>query len=441
MKEQRKIPTGKVARAAKFVSTGAKVGGNFIKHYTKKMINPDHTREELDQSNAADIYGSLSQLKGSALKVAQMLAMDKNLLPSAYQQQFAMAQYSAPPLSFPLVVKTFQQYFQQSPFDLFDTFSKTAVNAASIGQVHQATLKEKKLAVKIQYPGVAESVRSDLKLVKPFALRLFNLNERELDQYMEEVETKLLEETDYLLEVRRSQEISMNCSHISGLIFPAYYPEYSSERVITMDWLDGNHIKDFLAQNPSQETRNQIGQTLWDFYHHQIHHLKKVHADPHPGNFLLQQNGTLGVIDFGCVKEIPEDFYASYFKLMSKDFITDEASLLPVLYELNFIYEDDTDHEKQVFIDVFREMTLLLGKPFHENSFDFANEAFFKQIYQLSERLTQMKELRNSRHPRGSKHGLYINRTYFGLYSILNELGANVETTKPEWLVSSEVLV
>lgn len=434
MKQQTSIPTGKIQRAAKFVKTGAKVGGNYLKHYSKKLVDPNHTRDQLDQNNAEDIYQSLSELKGSALKVAQMLAMDKNLLPTAYQQQFAMGQYSAPPLSYPLVVKTFTKYFGATPEHLYDSFSRSAVNAASIGQVHLADKWGKKLAVKIQYPGVADSVRSDLKLVKPFALRLFGLNETELDQYMDEVESKLLEETDYELEVRRSQSISQACSHIPNLSFPDYYPELSSGRVITMDWLDGMHIKEFLQTNPSQSIRNRIGQAMWDFYHHQIHNLKEVHADPHPGNFILKEDGTLGVIDFGCVKEIPEDFYDAYFRLMSRDLVENDDDLLPVLYGLNFLYDDDTPHEREVFIAVFREMTTLLGRPFHVDRFDFADDQFFRQIYELSERLSKMKELRNSRHPRGSKHGLYVNRTYFGLYTLLNELKAEIDVTKPEWL-------
>ena len=95
MKEQSKIPTSKVQRAAKFVTTGAKVGGNYMKHYAKKVVNPSMSKDELHADNARDIYNSLSELKGSALKVAQMMSMDKNMLPTAYQDKFSMAQYSA----------------------------------------------------------------------------------------------------------------------------------------------------------------------------------------------------------------------------------------------------------------------------------------------------------------------------------------------------------
>ncbi len=435
MKEQSRIPTSKVHRAAKFVKTGAKIGGNYLKHYTKKIVDRDTPRDELHQDNAEDIYDSLSELKGSALKVAQMLAMDKNLLPGAYQQQFAMGQYSAPPLSYPLVVKTFRDHFGKSPNELFETFTNSAVNAASIGQVHKATLDGKSLAVKIQYPGVANSVKSDLKLVKPFALRLFNLSETELDQFVEEVESKLLEETDYDLELRRSQEITTACAQIPGLNFPTYYPELSSNKIITMDWMDGKHLKEFLPTNPSQQIKNQIGQSLWDFYNHQVHELKQVHADPHPGNFLMQDDGTLGIIDFGCVKEIPEDFYQGYFKLIKQDIVKDEEALVQAFYDLNIIYEKDTPEEKALYIKVFKEMIGLLGKPFHSDEFDFSDDSYFNQIFELGDRLSKMKELRKSNQARGSKHALYINRTYFGLYNLLNDLKAKVTTTKPDWLV------
>lgn len=429
MKDQSRIPTNKVERATKFVATGVKIGGNYIKHYAKKAMNPELSREELHRDNAADIYESLSELKGSALKVAQMMSMDKNLLPRAYSDKFQMSQYSAPPLSGPLVVKTFQEYFGKSPAELYDTFNLKASNAASIGQVHEATLNGKKLAVKIQYPGVANSISADLKMVKPVAVRLVGLNEADINRYMEEVETKLLEETDYELEVRRGTEISEACSQaIEGLIFPKYYPELSSKRIITMDWLDGMHLKEFLATNPTQEIRNRVGQTLWDFYEYQIHTLKQLHADPHPGNFLIRPDGTLGIIDFGCVKEIPEWFYHKHFALLNPRNLQDKDKTLQLFYDLQFLYPNDEPREKALFFDIFVEMCQLLGRPFHTDTFDFADDEYFNSIYEYGENLSRMKEIKEQKVARGSKDALYINRTYFGLYSMLNELRANITT-------------
>jgi predicted unusual protein kinase regulating ubiquinone biosynthesis (AarF/ABC1/UbiB family) len=284
-----KIPTGKISRAAKLVQTGVKVGGNYLKYYGEKLIDPSLSKEKLNEANAEDIYDGLKSLKGSALKTAQMLSMEKNILPTAYIDKFSLSQFSVPPLSGPLVNKTFFKYFGKTPFELFDTFSDQAINAASIGQVHKASKDGINLAVKIQYPGVADSISSDLAIVKPIAMRMFNLKGAETEKYFKEVEIKLKEETDYLLEMTQSQEVSAACGHIDNLQFAQYYPDLSCDRILTMDWMEGVHLSEFNKTNKDQVLANKIGQTLWDFYMYQIHQLRKVHADPHPGNFLVNK--------------------------------------------------------------------------------------------------------------------------------------------------------
>ena len=175
MKTLNSIPTGKIERAGQLVKTGLKVGTNYIAYYGEKLVNPSLTKDKLHESNAEDIYDGLKNLKGSALKVAQMLSMDKSIMPQAYVDKFSLAQFSVPALSLPLVRKTFKIHLQTYPEQLFDTFSDSAIHAASIGQVHKATLGDQTFAVKIQYPGIAESISSDLALVKPFAMKMFNI--------------------------------------------------------------------------------------------------------------------------------------------------------------------------------------------------------------------------------------------------------------------------
>lgn len=428
MKEQESIPTSKVQRAGKFIGTGAKIGANYLKHYGKQLVTGESNKDDLHQNNARDIYKSLSELKGSALKVAQMLSMDKNILPSAYQQQFAMAQYSAPPLSYPLVVKTFQRQFGKNPDQLFDSFSKSAANAASIGQVHKAVKNGKNLAVKIQYPGVGDSVKSDLAMVKPIALRMFELNASEYDEFIQEVEARMLEETDYDLELKRSLDLSVKSGKIKNVLFPKYYPEYSGPKILTMDWIDGKPLGEMLKHEIPQEARNVLGQAMWDFYHFQMHTLKAVHADPHPGNFLVTPDYKLGIIDFGCVKVMTEDFHANYFQLLDPTLIDDPKRLEKAFYDLRFIYHDDTAKEKEFFTDIFTKLVVLLSKPFRSSTFDFADKAYFDTIFAFGEEISGMKELRKSKKARGVKDALYINRTYFGLYNILHDLKATVNT-------------
>ena len=419
------IPVTKIERASKLVQTGAKIGVNYLKYYGDKLIgSPDEARDRLNEKNADDIYNSLKNLKGSALKIAQMLSMEKNILPKAYVEKFSLAQFSVPPLSHALVVKTFKKYFGKLPADIFDTFSLSSVNAASIGQVHKATKNGKTLAVKIQYPGVAQSVASDLALVKPIAMSMFNIKGKDSDKYFKEVEDKLIEETNYLLEIEQSKEISRACAHIPNLLFPDYHQELSSERIITMDWMSGVHLSEFVKQNKSQEKSNKIGQALWDFYMYQIHRLRKVHADPHPGNFLVTENGELIVLDFGCMKTIPEEFYNPYFELAQQKNIDDLTMFKNKLFELEILRQDDGVKEIEFFTSMFHEMLHLFTKPFHNETYDFSDPDFFGRIAKLGESYAKSSELRNMNANRGSKHFIYMNRTFFGLYNLMHELKA-----------------
>ncbi|WCO00541.1 ABC1 kinase family protein [Psychroserpens ponticola] len=429
MKTIDNIPTSKIQRASKLVSTGAKVGVNYLKYYGDKLTKTElEAKERLNKNNATDIYDGLKQLKGSALKVAQMLSMEKSIMPQAYVEKFSLAQFSVPPLSPPLVIKTFKKYFGKLPRELYDTFNATSVNAASIGQVHVATKDGKKLAVKIQYPGVAESIASDLAMVKPIAMSMFNIKGKGSDKYFKEVEHKLAEETDYILEVKQSKEIVEACSHIQNLKFPQYYEALSNERIITMDYMVGEHLSEFAAHNTNQEVANKIGQALWDFYMYQIHNLKKVHADPHPGNFLISEDSKLIALDFGCMKIIPEEFYKPYFELAETENIVNKAKFETKLYELEILRKDDSKEEIVFFTAMFHEMLSLFTQPLHAEIFDFSDDTFFGKIAALGEKYSKNTELRKMNGNRGSQHFIYMNRTFFGLYNLMFDLKAKAIT-------------
>lgn len=425
MKTLNKIPTGKIERATKLISTGAKVGVNYLKYYGEKITKSEtEAKENLNKNNAEDIYDSLKELKGSALKVAQMLSMEKNILPSAYVEKFSLSQFQVPPLSGPLVNKIFKNYFGKKPTELFDKFDIDSHNAASIGQVHKAWKDGKELAVKIQYPGVSDSISSDLALVKPIAMRMFNIKGKNSDQYFKEVENKLLEETDYDLELCQSMEIKLRCEALPNLAFPSYYPDYSNDRIITMDWMHGKHLSTFCAENEDPKTAQKIGQSLWDFYMFQIHHLRKVHADPHPGNFLVSKDDQLIAIDFGCMKEIPEDFYVPYFELSFRENLDNKETFDRKLKELEIIRADDSEEEKEFFTQIFYDLLFLFTTPFQTETFDFSDPKFFNDLADLGQKYAKNTQLKGKNGNRGSRHFIYMNRTFFGLFNLMHELKA-----------------
>jgi len=423
------IPTNKIKRASKLVSTGVKIGGNYLKYYGKKLVQGTEDKTQLNQDNAKDIYDGLKELKGSALKVAQMLSMEKNLLPQAYVEQFSLSQFSVPPLSGVLVRKTIKKYLGAPPEELFDHFTYHSENAASIGQVHRAEKNGKKLAVKIQYPGVANSISSDLALVKPIALRMFNLKGKDTEKYFKEVEHKLLEETDYLLELENSLRISKAAQNLPNLLFPNYYSDYTSSQILTMDWMEGVHLSEYVKRSKiNQAERNRLGQTLWDFYMFQMHGLREVQADPHPGNFLVSNQGRLIAIDFGCIKKLPEDFYVPYFELSKKENIENPKQFHLLLTQLEILLETDSQEEKEFFTKLFQKMMRLFTQPFHSNTFDFSNTLFWEAITSLSREFADDNQLRKMNGNRGSKHFIYVNRTFFGLYHLLHDLKAKIDT-------------
>ncbi|MEQ9466397.1 MAG: AarF/ABC1/UbiB kinase family protein [Ekhidna sp.] len=432
-KELDRIPIGKVKRASKFVTTGAKVGANYVKAYSKAAIKGKLDKEELDSDNARDIYDSLSELKGSALKMAQLLSMDQNVLPKAYSDKFAMAQYSAPPLSYPLVKKTFIENLGKAPNEIFDAFGKSASNAASMGQVHKAELNGQQLAVKVQYPGVADSIKSDLRLAKPFALKLMNVKGKDVEPYMKEVEDKLLEEADYELELKQSLDFAQKCEKLEGVFFPTYYPELSARQILTMSWMDGEPIGAWMKREQSQVSRDKLGQTLWDFYMFQMHSLRMMHADPHPGNFIIDDQDNLGVIDFGCIKHIPEDFYEAYFELASHEVLENPDKVDRLFRQLEIIRPNDSQKDVATVTEMFTGLIRLLSRPFNQGSFDFADEAYFREIYLKGEEISKDPEM-NKLQARGSRHFIYFNRTFFGLYNILHALKAQVNTASVDFL-------
>jgi predicted unusual protein kinase regulating ubiquinone biosynthesis (AarF/ABC1/UbiB family) len=192
--------------------------------------------------------------------------------------------------------------------------------------------------------------------------------------------------------------------------------------------MEGLHLSEYCATNPSQSERNKIGQALWDFYNFQLHQLREVHADPHPGNFLVNEHNELIAIDFGCIKQIPEEFYTPYFELVQLENLNHTTTYLSKLRQLEIIREDDSEKEIKIIADFFYELLFLFTEPLRSTSFDFSNDIYFSKIAALGESITKDEQIKKLNGNRGSRHFLYINRTFFGLYNLLHDLRAEIKT-------------
>ena len=313
---------------------------------------------------------------------------------------------------------------------MFDSFTRQAAHGASIGQVHLAAKNGQEFAVKVQYPGVADSLRSDLRVIKPIALQVLGLREKDVEDYFHEIEARLLEETNYALELQRSIELSRSSAHLENVRFPVYYAALSSDRILTMDWVEGLPLDRFADGDATGQERDQIGQALWDFYAHQIHCLRAFHADPHPGNFLVR-NGELWVLDFGCAKTITEDFHRKQFAFLDPDLLKNRARLEAAMEALDILLPSDGPAERKQMITLCQRSLELLARPFREEIFDFGDPELLAVIYEMGEENRQNQMLRTLRGRRGSAHSIYINRVFFGLYSLLSRLRARVRASSP----------
>ncbi|MEX2404295.1 MAG: AarF/ABC1/UbiB kinase family protein [Balneolales bacterium] len=417
------FPSSRYQRGKIMAGAGFKVGRNYAKYHLQKRFgkHDDQSLNRLHENNARHIYGEFTKLRGSALKLAQALSLDHSVLPDEFAEVMSQAQYSVPPINKALVRSTIKKELGKYPEELFKHFDAEAIAAASIGQVHRATLKDgRDVAVKIQYPNVRETIASDLGLAKTL-FRQIRYSDN-LDSYFKEVKEKLLEETDYDIEGRSIEEYHKNYNY-GNFVTPEWIKELSSQKVLTMTFLEGTHMKDFIEGNPTQEERDHFGQLLWDFFHSQINSHHTVHADTHPGNFFYTPDKKLGIIDFGCVKKCSQDFFDAFIKLVPAHLGQDLEQITKLYEDLEMIKPNPVDLEyEDQFFEFCRSFGELVVAPYREKRFDFGDPVFENKLKELAKIAAEQPE------PRGSKHFVYIARVNLGLFYMLIKLKSNIRT-------------
>ena len=428
------FPSSKYDRGKIFAKTGLKVGTNYAKHYLKNLRGSDSERNsKFYNQTAQQIFSEFTKLRGTALKIAQSLSIDQGLLPDEFSEVMTQAQYSVPPINRSLVRSIIKRELGSYPEALFDSFDTEAMAAASIGQVHAARLKSgEKVAVKIQYPGVRDTIASDLGLAKSLFKR-FIKNRDELDEYFEEIESTLRLETDYIHEGETIDRFHKRFSN-DKFETPRWIEQFSTERVLTMSFIEGEHLKEFLDRNPSQEEKNSFGQKIWDFFHEQIRQSDEIHADTHPGNFLLTKDGKLGIIDFGCVKNFPDEFFRDYLLLLPTHLERDLDKIKALYDRLGVLKGDpETDEKEKRYFEFCLNYGFTFAMPYESETFDFGDPEYKELIRGYTKNAPIGNEAR------GNKHFLYSTRVHLGLYHFLMKLGATVETRKSQEIVEKRI--
>lgn len=416
------LPEGKWNRAGIIGSTALKLGLREVQHKVKRPFmsveRQQADKQNTDDKNAELIFKALTQLRGTALKAAQMLSMEIEILPERYRKELEKSFHQVPPLNRVLVRKAIQEQLGQPPEYLFANFNDVAFAAASLGQVHHANLPDgTAVAVKIQYPGIHVAMDNDMQWMRKLAPNL--PNPAMVLQSLEEIHARLLEEVDYSHEAQATQWFAEHLK-LEGVQIPKVYTEFSGARILTTELMAGQHLEAWLTTCPSQEIRNRAAQNLYDMLVYSVRQLKRLHADPNPGNYLFHADGSVSLIDFGCTKQFSPEFSHILPQLLQAFLEDDAESALAAYRVLGMDHRPSSEHWYATVLQPFARWVAL---PLQEPSFDFGQHSdYTSRAREVIQKLSQ-----NTRLNKIANDFIFFDRTVYGLCKIFERMGAQVK--------------
>ena len=411
------IPQGQLSRSAVVGATALKIGINRLQGGAMSTLGFSDAVGDLDARSAQQLFEAMIKLRGTAVKLAQMLGMESGLLPEGMQKELEKSWHQVPPLNRVLVRKVLVEEFGQSPEKLFAKFDSRAFAAASLGQVHKAQLPDgTPVAVKIQYPGIHVAMQNDLKLLRKLAV---GLPQRKLASLsVAEIEARLLEELDYNREAQSTEWFRRNIV-TDEVTVPAVFSDFSTSRVLTTMLLDGEPLDAWLQNNPQQKVRDAAAQRIYDCFAHCVNDLKRLHADPNPGNYLFQNDGSIALIDFGCTRVLSDRFVSNLPVLLEAYKAQDKEQLRAAFAAFGMSYGDAFD---AAYDEVLRPFGVWLTRPLEAEFFDFGRNPGFTSC--ARELINAMSRIKGIDHI--AEEFLFFDRTTYGLCKIFERLGAKV---------------
>jgi predicted unusual protein kinase regulating ubiquinone biosynthesis (AarF/ABC1/UbiB family) len=340
------IPKGRIKRTAQVGSVvgsqGARYAGTRAANLTR---SPEEAADALERRHleaAERMVATLGRMKGAAMKIGQLASfIDTEFLPpeyrEVYQQQLAQLRTQAPTMPWKQVHKVLEEEWDEPCEELFEDIEHEAAAAASIGQVHRAVLPDgRRVAVKIQYPGVAEAIAADMQNAG-LILRMAKALAPGLDAKAaaEELRERVMEELDYELEAQNQRSFARGYRDHPFIYVPDVVTRLSTQRVLVSEWVDGAGFEE-VRQLPQAE-RDRFGEIVFRFCFGSIFHLQHFNADAHPGNYLLMPDGKVAFLDFGMTKHLDKDQIELEITALEAIFDGDPERLRVALHDLGFL--------------------------------------------------------------------------------------------------------
>lgn len=329
----KKVDTSRVGRALKIGKVAARFTGSMLKAgLTRKRDENFEAMAEAAIANAGKIADVMGEMKGAAMKVGQMLSADPDLVDPAFAEKLITLQREAPPMDFETVAAQVEKWLDEPIDAVFRYFDPEPLGAASIGQVHRATLFDgREVAVKVQYPGIADSIDSDLKNLGSMLKvgRVFVTKER-ADGFIAEARDAIVAEADYRREGENLARFRELLSGFEGVRIPE--PIRATEQVLVMEFCAGEKLDDAINAIADVERRNALAERFVRLFVSLFHDHHTLHADPHPGNFLLAPDGAIVLLDFGCVRDFDPEIADDVLRMLVA-FWSDDMARLEALFK------------------------------------------------------------------------------------------------------------
>ena len=424
---EEKVP-GRIVRTLKTGLMGSAVASSYLGGKLFDRFRADAGRAEVELQrhvqNAKRITETMKELRGPLMKVGQLLSTHAEALPGEYGEILRSLQSSAPPMAYATIRDVIVKDLGAPPEEIFKTFSREALAAASLGQVHRATLHDgTEVAVKVQYPGADASVDGDLKNLKLGATMVKRLladvvgNERlDFTPVAEEIAEHLAQETDYCREAYNAQLLGKLFADVDWVVIPRVHTKYSGIRVITYDYLEGEDLGAALKSGDLAR-RALIVRRLSDAFWFQLMRGGLLHADPHPGNYRILPDGRLGILDFGCVKIFDEErFLKPFAEMVLSRLNGDTERFKDAMCALGLLYDRNDAREMD---DMVRIADYFSSGILRDEEFDFTTFSYVRAAKELVLYFLQARRV-----PPSQRDFIFLTRVVLGYYEYFSRARA-----------------
>ena len=422
---RRPVPVGRLRRMKIVASVHAKVAAAYLFHWVRGWVkSPDEQARSLADVNmqsAQRLLESMQYLRGAMMKVGQTLASLPDIAPREVVETLQSLHFNAPPMHWSLMREMVFSELGDDPEELFAEFDTTAFAAASLGQVHRARLKTgEEVAVKLQYPGIARTIRDDFRNLSMLLLpaRLGGQDLASTRAQFDALRAQIEQETDYEREARCLTKARSLFNDGDGIVVPRVYREFTTSRVLTMEYVRGPHLAAYLDSGPTQLERNRFGARVFTAWYRLLYAGRMLYADFHPGNLVFLEDGRLGVLDFGFVRQFSNDEW-EWFRKSDRAVTTgDPADIRETVREGCQITELETDQDR---LQCAQEFARAIYEPRCCGvEFDFGDGDYFRRCCEL------LVELAGKRYTQGRPFTPISTRQDMGYRSILYRLRAKV---------------